>query len=505
MPGQGLPILCDAIRQYDPRQWRHERSKTRMKYQFDVIRVFDIIREEEKERIKSGMSKVELSENKSGYPEGMPEDIIDDVSEDLSEEEIPGEAEIEETPVVAEEPAGADLVDTYLKSVGRYPMLKIEEEQTYVRMLENGKAALKEIALSSPLAIPRILSLGANIKQGYVKVQDVLRYPGEWDDTHEAEFMRLYNRLKRQVSRGDMERATATMKGMSLSFREIEKIIKKLVALGRQAERGNTTEIERIGLDTATLKDVVLRIEKEEANIKRAKDELIMANLRLVVSIAKKYVNRGLTLLDLIQEGNIGLMKASDRYESGKGTKFSTYSTWWIRQRITRAILDQARTIRLPVHLIEESTRISRIYTKFMRERGREPSPEEVAKIMGLSVARVNEILRAIQEPVSLETPILSEEKELKDVIIDEKSVSPFKTLENTEASSKIEQVLSSLTEREEKIIRMRFGIGVGSEHTLEEVGKHFNLTRERIRQIEIKALKKLRHPARSKLLKEYV
>jgi RNA polymerase primary sigma factor len=198
-------------------------------------------------------------------------------------------------------------------------------------------------------------------------------------------------------------------------------------------------------------------------------------------------------------------MKAADRYESGKGTKFSTYSTWWIRQRITRAILDQARTIRLPVHLIEESTRISRIYAKFMRERGREPAPEEVADLMGLSVVRVTEILRAIQEPVSLETPILSEEKELKDVIIDEKSISPFKMLENSEASDRIEQVLSSLTQREEKIIRMRFGIGEGSEHTLEEVGKFFNLTRERIRQIEIKALKKLRHPARSKVLKEYV
>jgi RNA polymerase primary sigma factor len=317
--------------------------------------------------------------------------------------------------------------------------------------------------------------------------------------------MRLYNRFRRQVGRGDMERATATIKQMSLSFREIEKLIKKLLLLMKQLERGVTAEIERLGMDPDTLRDLNKRIQREEAKIKHAKDELIMANLRLVVSIAKKYVNRGLTLLDLVQEGNIGLMKAADRYESGKGTKFSTYSTWWIRQRITRSILDQARTIRLPVHLIEESTRISRIYTKFMREKGREPSPEEVSRLMGLSVSRVNEILRAIQEPVSLETPILSEEKELKDVIIDEKSVSPFKTLENTEATNRIEEVLSSLTEREEKIIRMRFGIGVGSEHTLEEVGRHFNLTRERIRQIEIKALKKLRHPARSKMLKEYV
>jgi RNA polymerase primary sigma factor len=453
------------------------------------------------------MNKAVISQEKNEYPDGVPEDVLEELADELAEEEEeeePSAMEIAE--VAAEEVAGgADLVDTYLKSVGRFPMLKIEEEQEYVRMLEEGKNLLKKIALSSPLAIPRVLALGANIKQGLVKAQDILRFPGEWKDSYETEFMRLYNRLKRQVARRDIERATMTLNEMSLSFREIEKMLKKLVTLGKQAERGHIAEMEKLGIDEQALFDMVNNIEREEIRVKLAKDELIKANLRLVVSIAKKYVNRGLTLLDLIQEGNIGLMKAADRYESGKGTKFSTYSTWWIRQRITRAILDQARTIRLPVHLIEESTRISRIYTKFMREKGREPSPEEVAKIMGLSVVRVNEILRAIQEPVSLETPILSEEKELKDVIIDEKSVSPFKTLENSEAANRIEQVLSSLTEREEKIIRMRFGIGVSSEHTLEEVGKFFNLTRERIRQIEIKALKKLRHPARSKLLREYV
>ncbi len=450
------------------------------------------------------MSKSALSEEKTGYPDGSPEDVIEDLDEDLAEEE-----EEEPTPVevaeAAEEVGGADLVDTYLKNVGKFPMLKIEEEQEYVRRLEEGKTSLKEIALNSPLAIPRVLALGANIKQGMVKAQDVLRYPGEWRDSYEADFMRLYNRLKRQIARRDVTRATATLHQMSLSSREIEKMIKKLLFIGKQLERGISGDGERLGLDDETIRDMVRRIEAAEDSAKQAKDELVKANLRLVVSIAKKYANRGLTLLDLIQEGNIGLMKSADRYESGKGTKFSTYSTWWIRQRITRAILDQARTIRLPVHLIEESTRISRIYAKFMREKGREPAPEEVARLMGLSVVRVNEILRAIQEPVSLETPILSEEKELKDVIIDEKSMSPFRILENSEASNSIEQVLSSLSEREEKIIRMRFGIGVGSEHTLEEVGKFFHLTRERIRQIEIKALKKLRHPARSKVLREYV
>jgi RNA polymerase primary sigma factor len=452
------------------------------------------------------MSKTALSEakNNGGYPE-VPEDVLENLAGDLAEEEEDEEPSSIEVAEAVEEVGGADLVDTYLKSAGKFPMLKIEEEQEYVRILEKGKGELKRIALSSPLAIPRVLALGTNIKQGLVKAPDVLRFPGEWKDTFETEFMRLYNRLKRQVARRDMERATETLNEMSLSFREIEKMLKRILFIGKQVERGITADMEKLGLDEAALLDIVARIEQADVSVKIAKDELIKANLRLVVSIAKKYVNRGLTLLDLIQEGNIGLMKAADRYESGKGTKFSTYSTWWIRQRITRAILDQARTIRLPVHLIEESTRISRIYAKFMRERGREASPEEIAKIMGLSVTRVTEILRAIQEPVSLETPILSEEKELKDVIVDEKSVSPFKTLENSEAATRIEEVLSSLTEREEKIIRMRFGIGIGTEHTLEEVGKYFNLTRERIRQIEIKALKKLRHPARSKMLREYV
>ena len=451
-------------------------------------------------------NKTILSDENAAFPErmeGVQEELITEPEEaSFEEEREPSTSEVKKA---AEEVGGADLVDTYLKSVGKFPMLAIEEEHKYVGMLEAGKAALSEIALSSPIAIPRVLNLGSNVKQGLVKAQDILHFPGDWDDSFEAEFMRLYSRLKRQVMRGYMDRANVTLREIPLSYREIEKSIKRLLHIGKQAERGIHTDRHRLKLDMKTLRDIVKRIEQEEEKVKHAKDELIKANLRLVVSIAKKYVNRGLTLLDLVQEGNIGLMKSADRYESGRGTKFSTYSTWWIRQRITRAILDQARTIRLPVHLIEESTRISRIFTKYMREKGREPTPEEVAKTMGLSVVRVNEILRAIQEPVSLETPILSEEKELKDVIIDEKSVSPFKTLENSETSSRIEEVLSTLTDREEKIIRMRFGIGVSMEHTLEEVGKHFNLTRERIRQIEIKALKKLRHPARSKLLKEYV
>src|SRR3990172_9111521 len=234
------------------------------------------------------MSKVVISEEKTAYPEGMPEEIVEDLEEEVFEEE-----EEEPTPAAvaeaAEEVAAADLVDTYLRSVGRFPMFKIEEEQEYVRMLEAGKAVLREIVLSSPLAIPRILSLGLSIRQGLVKAVDVLRYPGEWKDSYETDFMRLYNRLKRQVARRDMERATITLNEMSLSFREIEKMLKKLITLGRQIERGITAEMEKLGLDERALMDMVDRIEAEDVRVKQAKDELIKANLRLVVSIAKKY------------------------------------------------------------------------------------------------------------------------------------------------------------------------------------------------------------------------
>jgi RNA polymerase primary sigma factor len=350
-----------------------------------------------------------------------------------------------------------------------------------------------------------VIVLGENIKQGLMKARDVLRFPGEWKEQYEEEFMRLFSTLTKQVAGGDMERAAATLNKMNLSFREIEKMLRKLVAMGKQVERGVTVEMEKLGLDEPALRDMVSRIEKEELKVKQAKDELVKANLRLVVSIAKKYANRGLALLDLIQEGNIGLMKAADRYESGKGTKFSTYSTWWIRQRINCVIMDQARTIRLPVYLLEDSTRINRIYTQFMREKERGPSPEEVSKLIGLPVERVNEILSAIQKPLSLETPVLSEEKELKDLLIDEKSASPYKMVEDNEALSRIQEALSSLTGREEQIIRMRFGMGVENEHTLEEVGRYFNLTLERIRQIESRVFKKLRHPAKSRMLREYV
>ncbi|TAJ26523.1 MAG: RNA polymerase sigma factor RpoD [Nitrospirae bacterium] len=375
----------------------------------------------------------------------------------------------------------------------RQHRIKAEIKEVRQQVVEKMESINLHAAIKDRM-VQRVRDLAHEIRAAereIVQCQRKLGVPGEAGQ----ELLRRLGRSRRDF--------LAVKRKAGLSEETLQEI-KKVYQAARSRIRQLETDEALVLADE--IKEAVRHLDLAGERVKRGKSELVEANLRLVVSIAKKYTNRGLQFLDLIQEGNIGLMKAVDKFEYKRGYKFSTYATWWIRQAITRAIADQARTIRIPVHMIETINKLIRTSRHLVQKLGREPTPEEIAERMELPLDKVRKILKIAREPISLETPIGEEEdSHLGDFIEDKKAISPLEAAIRYDLQRQINSALETLTPREEKVLRKRFGIGESTDHTLEEVGQDFEVTRERIRQIEAKALRKLRHPSRSKKLKSFV
>ena len=433
-----------------------------------------------------------------------PDEIEDlmDILQDMGvkvvdhEEVVPPEEEIEEE--LEEYDKTEDLVQAYFYSMGDISILTKDEETELAKRLEEGKAIIKELITALPLYKKLEASLNGD--------EEELTQEEEKTDEALIESVEILESLMIEVESADKKTCKyGSLKALRSVIREKKKKnidTKRLETLAKEVEKRYKKVESEVGAKIDDLKSMWTRIQKAKMLITTAKNELITRNLRLVVNIAKNYVGRGLPLLDLIQEGNIGLMKAVDKFKYEKGFKFSTYATWWIRQAITRALIDQTKTIRVPVHMMEFYNRVTKASRELTQQLGREPTNEEIARKLVVPTRKVEEVFRAIQDPIALQTPVGDEDTELEDFIGDKNSPSPYSDAEKTEASEQIQKVLKTLTSKEEMVIRMRFGIGADRDHTLEEVGRHLSITRERVRQIEAKALRKLKHPSRLKALK---